>query len=62
MSENNTKGSIVVLVELLIITTVNILDKVLELNEFVAVGLDLITRVCFIICLVKFFRSKRYEE
>lgn len=62
MSENNDKGSILVLVGLVIVTTVNILDKLIELNEFVAVVLDLIALVCFIVYLVKFFRSKRYEE
>lgn len=59
MNENNNKGSILVLIGLVIVTTVNILDKLIELNEFVAVGLDLITLVCFIVYLVKFFRNKK---
>ena len=57
MNENNNKGSILVLIGL--VTTVNILDKLIELNEFVAVGLDLIALVCFIVYLVKFFRNKK---
>ena len=52
MNENNNKGSILVLIGLVIVTTVNILDKLIELNEFVAVGLDLIALVCFIVYLV----------
>ena len=44
MNENNNKGSVLVLIGLVIVTTVNILDKLIELNEFVAVGLDLIAQ------------------
>ena len=54
MNENNNKGSVLVLIGLVIVTTVNILDKLIELNEFVAVGLDLIALVCFIVYLVGF--------
>ena len=59
MNENNNKGSILVLIGLVIVTTVNILDKLIELNEFVAVGLYLIALVCFIVYLVGFFRNKK---
>ena len=59
MSENNNKGSALVLIGLVIVTTVNILDKMIELNEFVAVGLDLIALICFIVYLVGFFRNKK---
>ena len=59
MNENNNKGSILVLIGLVIVTTVNILDKLIELNEFVAVGLDLIALVCFTVYLVGFFRNKK---
>ena len=59
MSENNNKGSVLVLIGLVIVTTVNILDKLIELNEFVAVGLDLIALICFIAYLVGFFRNKK---
>ena len=47
MNENNNKGSILVLIGLVIVTTVNILDKLIELNEFVAVGLDLIASMFY---------------
>ncbi|WP_302623017.1 hypothetical protein [uncultured Clostridium sp.] len=59
MSENNNKGSVLVSIGLVIVTTMNILDKLIELNEFVAVGLDLIALVCFIVYLVGFFRNKK---
>ena len=59
MNENNNKGSILVLIGLVIVTTVNILDKLIELNEFVAVELDLIALICFIVYLVGFFRNKK---
>ena len=59
MNENNNKGSILVLIGLVIVTTVNILDKLIELNEFVAVGRYLIALVCFIVYLVGFFRNKK---
>ena len=59
MNENNNKGSVLVLIGLVIVTTVNILDKLIELNEFVVVGLDLIALVCFIVYLVGFFRNKK---
>ena len=59
MNENNNKGSVLVLIGLVIVTTMNILDKLIELNEFVAVGLYLIALVCFIVYLVKFFRNKK---
>ena len=59
MSENNNKGSALVLIGLVIVTTVNILDKLIELNEFVAVELDLIALICFIVYLVGFFRNKK---
>ena len=59
MSENNNKGSVLVSIGLVIVTTVNILDKLIELNEFVAVGLDLIALICFIVYLVGFFRNKK---
>ncbi len=59
MNENNNKVSVLVLIGLVIVTTVNILDKLIELNEFVAVGLDLIALVCFIVYLVGFFRNKK---
>ena len=59
MSENNNKGSVLVSIGLVIVTTMNILDKLIELNEFVAVGLDLIALICFIVYLVGFFRNKK---
>ena len=59
MSENSNKGSVLVSIGLVIVTTMNILDKLIELNEFVAVGLDLIALVCFIVYLVGFFRNKK---
>ena len=59
MNENNNKGSVLVLIGLVIVTTMNILDKLIELNEFVAVGLDLIALIWFIVYLVGFFRNKK---
>ena len=59
MNENNNKGSVLVLIGLVIVTTVNILDKLIELNEFVAVGLDLIAIVCFIVYSIKFFINNK---
>ena len=58
MNKNN-KNSTLLLIGLLIIIIVNILDKVIELNEFIAIGLDLIALICFIIYLIKFYKSKR---
>lgn len=34
MSENNNKGSVLVLIGLVIVTTVNILDKLSEENKY----------------------------
>ncbi|GEM_PF-4007218 len=57
--DKNNKNSTLLLVGLIIITIVNILDRVIELNEFIAIGLYLIALICFIIYLIKFYKSKR---
>ena len=57
--KKNNKNSILLLIGLLIIIIVNILDKVIELNEFILIGLGLIALICFIIYLIKFYKSKR---
>lgn len=53
--KKNNKNRILLLIGVLIIIIVNILDKVIELNEFIGIGLDLIALICFI----KFYKRKR---
>lgn len=60
--KKNNKNSILLLIGLLIIIIVNILDKVIELNEFILIGLGLIALICFIIYLIKIYKSKRYVK
>ncbi len=57
--KKNNKNRIWLLIGLLIIILVNILDKVIELNEFISIGLDLIALICFIVYFIKFYKSKR---
>ena len=56
MNKNNTDNTLL-LVGLIIITMVNILEKLVELNKFIAIGLDLIALMCFIVYLIKSYKK-----
>lgn len=58
MGKNN-KNSTLILSGLLILVIVNILDRVIALNGFIVIGLDVIALICFIIYLIKIYKSKK---
>lgn len=60
--DKNNKNNTLISIALLMIITENILDKVIELNEFISIGLDLIALICSITYLIKFHKNKRQGE